>query len=28
VLTVQEFTTFTDHSGRSDFAVTDTFTRV
>jgi hypothetical protein len=27
VLTVQEFTTFTDHSGRSDFAVTETFTR-
>ena len=27
VLTVKEFTTFTDHSGRSDFAVTETFTR-
>jgi hypothetical protein len=25
VLTVQEFTTFTDHSGRSNFAVTETF---
>jgi hypothetical protein len=27
VLTVQEFTTFTDHSGRSNFEVTETFVR-
>lgn len=27
VLTVQEFTTFTDHSGRADFTVTETFVR-